>query len=164
MTRIRMTMVLVLIPSVLQGQGTVSGAREPTVFVAESSVLNLMSAAQFSAAGLSKLLPAELRELSNWVRTHSLMTAELARTAALNPEAAPSSNPGMMETRMEGDFTGWDGRTVFQFANGQVWQQISFGTVYQFARSPKVTLVATSGGWRMQVAGVPQSIQVRRIR
>ena len=164
MTRIRMTMVLVLIPSVLQGQGTVSGAREPTVFVAESSVLNLMSAAQFSAAGLSKLLPAELRELSNWVRTHSLMTADLARTAALNPEPAPSSNPGMIETRMTGDFTGWDGGTVFEFANGQLWRQTSFGTLHQYARSPKVTLVATGSGWRLQVEGVPQSIYVRRLR
>ena len=164
MTRIWMTMLLVLLPPVLQGQGTASGAGEPTVFVGEHSVLNLMSAAQFSAAGLSKLSPGELRELSKWVRTHSLMTAELARTAALNPEPAPSSNPGMMETRMAGDFTGWDGGTVFEFVNGQLWRQTSFGTLHQYARSPKVTLVATGGGWRLQVEGVPQSIYVRRLR
>jgi hypothetical protein len=65
---------------------------------------------------------------------------------------------------MAGDFTGWDGGTVFQFTNGQLWRQASFGTLYHFQRSPKVTLVATGSGWRLQVAGVPQSIYVRRLR
>src|SRR5688500_2848943 len=156
--------VVLVIPAGVRAQGAGPDSREPTVFAADVSVLTLMSAEQAAAAGLGKLSPAELRALSSWVRAHSLQVAELARTAALNPEPAPSDNPSMMETRMAGDFTGWDGRTVFQFVNGQVWQQISFGTVYQFARSPKVTLVSTSGGWRMQVEGVPQSIQVRRIR
>lgn len=163
MRRIWMAAVLVLIPAIAGAQGTGSGI-EPTVLAADVSVLNLMSTDQFAAAGLRKLSPSEFQALSSWVRTHSLLVAQLARAAALNPEPAPSSNPGLIETRMEGDFTGWDGRTVFQFTNGQVWQQISFGTVYQFVRAPKVTLVAISSGWRMQVDGVPQSIQVRRIR
>ncbi len=113
---------------------------------------------------MNKLSPAELRALSSWVHTHSLQVAELARTAALNPEPAPSANPSMMETRMAGDFTGWDGGSAFEFVNGQMWRQTSFGTLHQYLRSPKVTLVATGSGWRMQVEGVPQSIQVRRIR
>lgn len=157
-------MVVAFVPAFAGAQGSAAGPSEPTVFAAGTSVLSLMSTEQYAAAGLSKLSAAELRALSSWVRTHSLQVAELARTAALNPEPAPSANPSMMETRMAGDFTGWDGRTVFQFANGQLWQQISFGTLHQFARSPRVTLVATSGGWRMQVEGVSQSIQVRRIR
>jgi hypothetical protein len=164
MRRIWMAAALILVPSVTSAQGAVAAAGEPTVFGANVSVLNLMSTEQFAAAGLSKLSPAELRALSEWVRTHSLYVAELARTAALNPEPAPSGNPGMIETRMAGDFTGWDGGTLFQFANGQLWRQSSFGSLYQFARSPKVTLVATGSGWRMQVEGVPQSIYVRRIR
>lgn len=145
-----------------QGPGAATG--EPTIFATDGSVLNLMSTEQFTAAGLSKLSPSELRALSEWVRAHSLHVAELARTAALNPGPAPSSNPGLMETRMAGDFTGWGGGTLFQFANGQLWRQSSFGSLHQFARSPKVTLVATGSGWRMQVEGVPQSIYVRRLR
>lgn len=145
-----------------QGPGAEAGAQ--TVFASEVSVLTLMSAEQSAAAGLSKLSPAEQRALSEWVRAHSLQVAELARTAALNPEPDPSSNPGVIETRMAGDFTGWDGGTVFQFANGQLWRQSSFGSLHQFARSPKVTLVATGSGWRMQVDGIPQAIYVRRIR
>ncbi|HUF29059.1 MAG TPA: hypothetical protein VMM77_00240, partial [Gemmatimonadaceae bacterium] len=163
MRRIWMTALMAaLTPATMIAQGP--GAGEPTVFAPGVSVLNLMSTEQFAAAGLSKLSPAELRALSEWVRAHSLTVADLARTAALNPEPAPSSNPGMMETRMAGDFTGWDGGTVFEFVNGQVWRQTSFGTLHQYARSPKVTLVATGSGWRMQVEGVPQSIYVRRVR
>ena len=157
------TMALVLGPLVAGAQGA-SESSERTVFTADASVLRLMSAEQFSASGLSKLSPSELRALSDWVRTHSLHVAELARNAALNPEPAPSANPGVIETRMSGDFTGWDGGTLFQFANGQLWRQSSFGTLYQFAREPQVTLVATPSGWRLQVEGVPQSIYVRRVR
>lgn len=159
-----MVAVLAFVPAIASAQGSGAAADEPTVFGAKVSVLNLMSAEQFAAAGLSKLSPAELRALSEWVRTHSLHVAQLARTAAINPEPAPSSNPGVIETRMAGDFTGWDGGTVFQFTNGQLWRQVSFGTLYQFQRSPKVTLVATGSGWRLQVEGVPQSIYVRRVR
>ena len=164
MRRICIAAMVLVIPAGVRAQGAGPDGREATVFAANVSVLSLMSAEQAAAAGLTKLSPAELRALSSWVRTHSLQVAELARTAALNPEPAPSANPSMMETRMAGDFTGWDGGSVFEFANGQVWRQTSFGTVHQFLRSPKVTLVATGSGWRMQVDGVPQSIQVKRIR
>ena len=164
MRRIWIAALMVLAPVVAEGQGPGAADREPTVFAPDASVLTLMSPQQFTASGLSKLTPAELRALSEWVRAHSLHVAELARTAALNPEPAPSGNPGMMETRMAGDFTGWDGGTVFEFANGQVWRQTSFGTLHLYLRSPKVTLVATGGGWRLQVEGVPQSVYVRRIR
>jgi hypothetical protein len=164
MRRIWVAAAIILAPAIAGAQETGSGTSDATVFAAGVSVLSLMSQEQFSAAGLSKLSPAELRALSEWVRTHSLHVAELARTAALNPEPAPSGNPGMIETRMAGDFTGWDGSTVFQFANGQLWRQASFGTLYHFQRSPKVTLVATGSGWRLQVEGVPQSIYVRRLR
>ena len=164
MGRMWMVAVLAFLPAMASAQQSSAGAGDPTVFGGNVSVLNLMSAEQSAAAGLSKLSPAELRALSEWVRTHSLHVAELARTAALNPEPAPSSNPGVIETHMAGDFTGWDGGTVFQFANGQLWRQASFGTLYHFQPSPKVTLVATGSGWRLQVAGVPQSIYVRRIR
>jgi hypothetical protein len=156
--------VAALLPAGVEAQESGARAGDPTVFAPDVSVLSLMSAQQFTTSGLGKLTPAELRALSEWVRAHSLHVAELARTAALNPEPAPSGNPGMMETRMAGDFTGWDGGTVFEFANGQVWRQTSFGTLHQYARSPKVTMVATGGGWRMQVDGVPQSIYVRRLR
>ena len=162
MRTVCIALVFALVPMAASSQGA-SDRSEATVF-ADASVLRLMSAEQAAAAGLSKLSASELRALSDWVRTHSLHVAELARNAALNPEPAPSANPGVIETRMLGDFTGWDGGTLFQFANGQLWRQTSFGTLYQFAREPKVTLVATGSGWRLQVDGVPQSIYVRRIR
>lgn len=162
MRSICIAMVVVLVPFVASGQVGAAGGEgsgSPRVYV-----LSLMPPDQFTAAGLKKLSASELEALSAWVHSHALHVAELARNAALNPEPAPSANPGVIETRMLGDFTGWDGGTLFQFANGQLWRQTSFGTLYQFAREPKVTLVATGSGWRLQVAGVPQSIYVRRIR
>lgn len=164
MRRIWMATAMLLVPAAANAQETGPDSRGGTVFAPAASVLNLMSTEQFTVAGLSKLSPAELRTLSEWVRTHSLMVAELARSAALNPEPAPSANPGTIETRMAGDFTGWDGGTVFQFTNGQLWRQSSFGSLQHFARSPKVTLVAAGSGWRLQVEGIPQSIYVRRLR
>lgn len=152
-----------LVPAISSAQGN-GAENEETSVAAHRSVLSLIPPDHFAAAGLRKLSASELEALASWVRSHALHVADLARTAALNPEPAPSANPGVIETRVAGDFTGWDGGTLFQFTNGQTWRQVSFGTLYHFQRSPKVTLVATGTGWRLQVDGVPQSIYVRRLR
>ena len=45
------------------------------------------------------------------------------------PHAAPHSTAGganVIESRIDGEFTGWSGDTIFKLRNGQIWQQSSY--------------------------------------
>jgi len=31
-----------------------------------------------------------------------------------------------IESRVDGEFEGWDGETIFPLTNGQIWQQVQY--------------------------------------
>jgi hypothetical protein len=70
-----------------------------------------------------------------------------------------------LESRLVGDFDGWDGRTVFSLENGTRWKQQNKTETYPYSpvlHSPKVKIrpAAFTGFW-MQIEGV--NLQVRVI-
>jgi hypothetical protein len=69
-----------------------------------------------------------------------------------------------VESRIEGDFEGWDGETLFMLDNGQIWEQAAYSYAYHYAYRPKVLIYPIDGRWEMQVAGMTRSVQVRRLR
>ena len=79
---------------------------------------------------------------------------------------SPISGGGsdIIESRIAGEFSGWDGETVFRLANGQIWQQASYDYKYRYAYSPEVLIVRTSGRYMMHVEGMDEAIQVIRLR
>ncbi len=77
------------------------------------------------------------------------------------PEASSSE---VIESRIDGEFTGWEGETVFKLTNGQIWQQSGYAYRYHYAYSPSVLIVRTSVGYVMQVGGLNSRINVRRLR
>jgi len=70
----------------------------------------------------------------------------------------------VIESRIDGEFEGWDGETLFQLQNGQIWQQAEYAYQYAYRYSPRVTIVHTTRGWAMSVEGVSKSLLVRRIQ
>ena len=78
--------------------------------------------------------------------------------------ASIGSSSNAFESRIAGEFKGWEGDTVFPLQNGQVWQQASYAYTYHYAYAPRVLIYGTAQGWRMQVDGVRGNIAVRRIR
>jgi hypothetical protein len=76
--------------------------------------------------------------------------------------AAPSG--AVVDSYIDGDFTGWGGETVFRLRNGQIWQQASYAYEYSYAYSPRVLIFSVGGAWRMQVEGVTDTIEVRQLR
>ena len=67
-----------------------------------------------------------------------------------------------VESRIAGDFTGWEGRPIFTLENGQRWQ-IANGGSYSTPpiASPKVKIVPASlGGFWMTIEGVSQRVRV----
>jgi hypothetical protein len=67
-----------------------------------------------------------------------------------------------VESRIAGDFTGWEGRSVLTLENGQRWQ-IANGGLYSTppVPSPKVKIVpAALGGFWMTIEGVSSRVRV----
>lgn len=69
-----------------------------------------------------------------------------------------------VESYIDRAFNGWDGKTVFPLANGQVWQQSVYAYHYQHAYRPEVLIYLSRGGWKLKVDGVSETVDVTRIK
>ena len=70
----------------------------------------------------------------------------------------------IFESKIDGEFRGWSGNTLFALVNGQVWQQSSYDLTRHFANSPKVLIYRSGPAIKMHVEGVDHTIFVKRIR
>ena len=120
-------------------------------------VEDLMSAQEFRRTGLTKLSPDELQQLNAW-----LVTFAKAVLQASSGDAG--TTPTVVESRIDGDFNGWEGETVFKLVNGQIWQQSAYAYKYKYAYSPKVLIYKSGVVYRMKVDGVDGEITVRRLK
>jgi hypothetical protein len=149
----------------------------------------VLRADDFAAAGLGKLSPEELARLNGLVRDYkngALAEAKrevaiMAATTAASAEPAKKANGGLLakakviltpgteieyatvESRIAGDFKGWEGRAVLTLENGQRWQ-IANGGLYSTPPmpSPKVKIVPASlGGFWMTIEGVSSRVRVQ---
>lgn len=69
-----------------------------------------------------------------------------------------------IRSRYVGEFTGWDGKTVFRLENGQVWQQIQSGRMSWKATNPMITIKrGFMGSYVLRVEGVNKTVRVKRI-
>ena len=59
----------------------------------------------------------------------------------------PAPQPAeVIDLQIDGEFTGWDGETIFRLMNGQIWQQTSYSYTYHYDFIPKVLIFRTGGG------------------
>lgn len=130
---------------------------------AAPAVLQTMSPAEAQATGIEKLTPGERQRLEAWIVRLSSNVAQLAVSSACQMVPTPES-ASALESRIAGDFTGWDGSTVVVLENGQVWQQASFDRVATYIQRPRVSLISTGREWRMSVDGMGPMVPVRRVR
>jgi hypothetical protein len=70
----------------------------------------------------------------------------------------------VVESYIDGNFTGWDGETIFLLTNGQIWQQASYAYTYHYAYRPKVLIYRSGNVYKMKVDGVRQEIYVKRLK
>lgn len=148
-----------------------------------------LRADDFAAAGLGKLSAEELARLNGLVRDYKNgALAEAKRevavavvTSAASAEPAKKAEGGLLakakvlltpgteveyatvESRIAGDFVGWEGRAVLKLENGQRWQ-IANGGFYSTPPipNPKVKIVPASlGGFWMTIEGVASRVRVQ---
>lgn len=118
-------------------------------------IKNLMTPSEFKLCGLEKLSRKELARLDSWLRLYTLRVVQAL---------AGDSSPDVIESRIEGEFEGWDGDTIFKLENGQIWQQSSYAYTYHYAYRPEVLIYKTNGRYKMKVEGIDETIYVERIK
>jgi hypothetical protein len=75
------------------------------------------------------------------------------------------TNLKKIQSRFVGDFTGWDGKTVFELENGQVWQQAESGRFTYRAVNPMITIKrGFLGSYILTVDDMNTTVRVKRIK
>lgn len=94
----------------------------------------------------------------------ALRESEKKLAEAVARLAPAGDGPDLIETNIEGEFSGWQGDTIFKLSNGQIWQQVTLNYAYHYAFRPKVLIIKTYGAYKMKVDGVSGTIFVKRIK
>ena len=142
-----------------------------------SSLEEQMTGKEFDAAGLEKLSPQELATLNEWIRSHSLGSLAVAKTTSpvvvasedIDRRGLPSDdgdNDAPVESRIIGNFSGWDGQTVFKLENGMIWVQDDKDKFHiKEVQNPSVTIEqGMFNTWKLSIEGHKDDCKVRRIQ
>lgn len=80
-----------------------------------------------------------------------------------SPSATTPSE--VIQSRISGEFKGWEGDTIYQLQNGQVWKQIIAHYHYHYAYSPEVIVYPSGGGYKMHVTDDDdEDVEVDRLK
>jgi len=126
-----------------------------------------MSKGEFHAAGLDKLSADELKTLNAWIAGHQATTTITKVVTPSGKQVYDTDNSHeTIETRIDGTFAGWYGKTRFRMENGQEWTQTESG---QFNNGrydhPKVRIKPMLlGSWLMSVPACGCSVRVERTK
>jgi hypothetical protein len=131
-----------------------------------SSLEERMTEAEFKAAGLDKLSPAELDALNGWIASRSgggAVAAAGVDTRGLQPERDGS----IIVSSVTGEFRGWDGRGErITLDNGQVWEVVDSSSRLKIKVDNPVVTVQPGilDSWEIKVEGYNTRAKVRRIK
>ena len=92
------------------------------------------------------------------------MLAVEAIGAAATSSSPSLSNERVIESKIDGEFNGWEGGTIFKLRNGQIWQQIDGRYKYKYKYSPEVLLIPRGNHHEMRVEGMDATVRVVRLR
>jgi len=119
-------------------------------------VQKAMPPQEYDAAGLQKLTPDERARLDEFIRRFVASSNQVAAEKAVDRAVKERkvTPPEVIQSRIVGPFTGYNGSTVFTLENGQRWAQSQPDSRYfPKVESPPVILVKDTFGYRMYIAG-----------
>ncbi len=154
------------------------------VMMASGGFWQQMTIEERRAAGIDQLLPEQQAVLdqaaARFAKEGARQEVEQAREQAkieakveirqqklANAGLASRDDDEIIRARITGKFHGWDGNTVFNLDNGQIWQQADRGEQRYFPRSvnTEVELVPSKwAGWKMTLVSEGLWVRVKRIR
>ena len=136
-----------------------------------STIEERMTGKEFTAAGLDKLSNEELEALNEWLRSHSVATLEnrnqeYVDTRGFENQALASLDDSDVVSRIKGEFSGWNGETVFELENGMIWKQAE-AEVFHVPQTTEAVAVIEQGAfnsWRLRIQGFNRSVRVERLQ
>ena len=135
-----------------------------------SSLEERMNGSEFDAAGLGKLSPDELARLNEWLRTNWPAATTAAASSSGNADIrglpAPAEARDEIVARIDGEFRGWNGSSVFRLDNGMIWEASAPSSlVVPMMTNPTVTITPSfMGSWTLRVEGYNTTIRVKRVQ
>ena len=134
-------------------------------------VKKALSPEQYAAAGLGKLSPAEQAQLDAALKGYfSGVTQRVADQAASQAvdravKEKRVETPTLIESRLVGTFSGFNGRTVFVLENGQRWKPSDESVRGSFnpVDNPQIYIVRDMFGYKMAILG-GTVVRVRRLQ
>lgn len=102
---------------------------------------------------------SNLLEFSN-----AFYSAVVATMEANKPQIIQQARGNVIESRIDGDFNGWEGETIVKLQDGSIWQQSSYTYSYSYAYCPNVILFSDGGLIKMKVEGNNSIVTVTRLR
>jgi hypothetical protein len=127
-----------------------------------------MTPQEFQNAGLNKLSPEELANLDAWLKSQ-MRQREAVVAAAPRPDRSgfhEEEDRTPIQSRILGEFRGWQGGARFELENGQVWLQAEPGELSGVkVKDPVVTITpGMLGVWKLKIKGYNSTVKVHRIK
>ena len=145
----------------------------PCAASAQDALQDKMTPAEFKAAGLDKLTPAELASLNAWLQ--GKVTEETRKAASEARKEVEQKNRGFFDfgssepivSRLKGDFAGFGNGKRYVLENGQEWRQADNAKLHGVRKSnPEITIRPSLIGnaWYLTVDGYNTRTRVERIK
>ena len=128
------------------------------------SIKEVMSPAEFNAAGLNKLSADELQKLDAWLQGYRQVTEQAAEKKAT--ERASRTKMDLIVSRVDGAFYGLTGRTIIRLEDGTVWKQANADDRYRsrVTDHPAAAVIHGVFGYKMRLEGATQEFYVDPVR
>ncbi|MEG2804586.1 hypothetical protein [Stenotrophomonas sp.] len=148
--------------------------------VVEGDLQQQMSPAEFKAAGLDKLSPAELTALNGWLQGKVAAASADAREQVLEQAREEGRQEVIVKNRgffdfgtkepitstLPGEFRGFGKGRKYVLANAQEWEQTDDTTLSGVRKTDASVSIApgVAGVWYLRVEGVNTRAKVRRTK
>jgi hypothetical protein len=128
--------------------------------VLSGSIKEMMSPAEFKAAGLNKLSSEELEKLNAWLQGYRETTEKVTEKKTEKRVAASQSffHHDPIVSRVDGSFAGLKGRTLVKLEDGTLWKQANLDDHAGPSPidHPGAAVVWTGLGYKMRIQGVAE--------
>lgn len=81
----------------------------------------------------------------------------------INKEVLVEKLENLIESKIDGEFNGWDGNTTVKLTNGERWKQSAYKYSYSYAYNPNVIIYQLNNRFKMKVDGNSAIVDVEEV-